>query len=224
LFKYEFELVNAFKEQSGDFLKSFSINSKQKTFYIQEFNSNFGIADIVLGTFRSSKSTNIRKPINLNWLYPLSTLKRSTCLSLDEFQGTFGFSKISALKRIKEYERAGFVIRGNSGQIKVLKEYKFVTNLVISIEAKLRDWRKALFQAKRYQRFSDFSFVLLDARMKRNALKNINVFIDQNIGLLSLNANSIEVHLVPQKNKKKISDYYLRLNEKVYHHITLGNL
>ena len=221
LFDLEHELVRAFSLKSNDFLKSLLKRSVANQFLLHEFNSNFGIADVVLGTFKPGVTRQaVRESINPNWVTPLASLKRGTKLTVEQFRQTHGLSKAGAMKRLNEYAEAGFLNRVDSNTFRVTKEYKAVANLVVSIEAKLKDWRKALVQARRYKRFSDFSFVLLDGAQASAAKNHLSLFEAQNVGLVSLTVDKLEFHFIPKKNEKKMTDYYLRINEVAYDHFT----
>lgn len=221
LFNLEHELVRAFSLKSNDFLKLLLKRSVSNQFLLHEFNSNFGIADVVLGTFKPGVTRQaVRESVNPNWVTPLASLKRGSSLKVEQFRQTHGLSKVSAMRRLNEYMEAGFLNRVDAHTFRVTKEYKTVADLVVSVEAKLRDWRKALAQAQRYKRFSDFSFVLLDGAQSSAAIANLSSFEAQNIGLVSLTADKLEFHFIPKKNKKKMTDYYLRINEVAYGHFT----
>jgi len=60
---------------------------------------------------------------------------------------------------------------------------------VVSLEAKLRDWQRALTQAYRYKTFSHESWVLLDEAHVAPALKNIKRFKNLGIGLASFSSH-----------------------------------
>jgi hypothetical protein len=56
---------------------------------------------------------------------------------------------------------------------------------VISIELKLKDWKKAVKQAFRYRSFSHQAFVIMDHKCLNPAISNIAYFKHFNIGLAS---------------------------------------
>lgn len=224
MFNREIELVDAFTSKSNDFLKALLKRSVSRSFIVSEFNSHYGVADVVLGTMKPALSrSRKREAVNPNWIIPLATLRRGERFTVNDFCGNQGLSKPTARKYLNEYESAGFLKKVEASTYKVVKEYKPVTDLVISIEAKLRDWRRALVQAQRYKRFSDLVFVLLDGAQSAPAIKNIEYFWDKNIGLLSLADGDLKLHFVPERNEKKIQEYYFRINETAYYQYTAMN-
>ncbi len=217
MFRKEHELVSAFSSKSDAFLKALLNKSVSRSFLLHEFDSYFGVADVVLGVIKASVARQTaRKPLNPNWLVPLAAMKRGTKVSVSDFQKTYSLSKSGATKRLTEYEDAGFLVKLEAQTYKVAKEYKPVADFVVSIEAKLRNWQKALVQAQRYRRFSDYSFVLLDGAQAASAIENLSSFEERNIGLVSLSADKLNFHFIPEKNERKISEYYLRVNEVAY--------
>lgn len=63
-------------------------------------------------------------------------------------------------------------------------------NYIVSIELKLKNWKRALKQAFRYRAFSNESYVILDEYHIELGLKNLEYFKKFNIGLGSFNSKS----------------------------------
>lgn len=57
---------------------------------------------------------------------------------------------------------------------------------VISIEAKIRNWRRALVQAQTYMLCSDKAYVALPERIACNALEHQEMFYRRGVGLMSI--------------------------------------
>lgn len=215
-FNKEDELVQAFVKKAHKFLHSIHPHSKKNGFIIQEFDSNYGVADLVLGaTNKIAKQQIKRAPINLNWMFPLTELIDKEVFSFIEFEKRFSLQKTSAKKRLKDYQAAGFISFRSDGFYQVASTYKPVTDIIVSIEAKLKNWKRALLQATRYKRFSDYSFVLLDKKHSKTAIEHIQHFEKNNVGLIVMNGKNIELVFMPQLNKKKLAEYQLRLNEVI---------
>jgi len=69
---------------------------------------------------------------------------------------------------------------------------------IITIEVKLKNWKRALQQAYKYRSFSDIAFICMDEKNINPALANIDMFKRSNIGLISINAkNELKVHFEP---------------------------
>ena len=157
-----------------------------------------------------------RKTISWNWVRPIFNLTEDQEIEMDGFIQTYGISKTTARARFKEYSEAGFLQKVSRGQYRVVREYKLVTDTIISIEAKLKNWQRALHQAIRYKRFSNKSYVLLDRKHVRPALKNIHAFQERNIGLMSMDNESFKIHHSPKVKAAPQTHSFFRLNEAAF--------
>lgn len=217
MFSTEQELVNTFLSISKRFVNNFFNKSVARQFIIEEFDSKFGIADIVVGSYRPYLSSRkIRKSVDLNWLTPLVYLDLNATINIEQFMSTFHISQKTARQKLKEYSDANFVKPISKTEFKIIKKYEPLIDNVISFEAKLRNWKKALTQAYRYKRFSNYSFVLLDEKYINPALKNISLFKKYNIGLISMKGNTYITYHTPNKKEQKDSEPFLRVNEVAY--------
>ena len=217
MFSAEKDLVQAFKNVTTDFLKSTLEKSMSPFFLVEEFDSHCGIADLVVGTCLPLEPQELsRKTINWNWVRPIFDLTEDQEIEMDGFMQTYGISKTTARVRLKEYSDAGFLKKISRGQYKVVREYKLVTENIISIEAKLKNWQRALHQAIRYKRFSNKSYVLLDKKSIRPALKNIHTFQKRNIGLMSMDNDGYTIHLSPKAKDAPQTHSFFRLNEAAF--------
>jgi hypothetical protein len=215
-YSLEEDLVNSFSKKSGKLLRSLGVDRRANNFLIHEFDSRFGVADLVMGTYsKTSWKDTARYCLNENWIEPLASLEEKSVFSFDDFRVRFGTSVGLAKRQLGEYQRAGFVARTPDGRYVLSKSYRPITKLVVSVEAKLRNWRKALLQAVRYKKFSDYSFVLLDKDQAGGALLHLESFRANNVGLILMKPASFEVIITPPKNVKKGREYSLRLNEVV---------
>jgi hypothetical protein len=65
----------------------------------------------------------------------------------------------------------------------------------MAVEAKLRNWQKALKQAFRYRSFAHVSYVLLDRSYARAAVRNLDRFVRANVGLMTITpAGDVEIY------------------------------
>jgi len=99
--------------------------------------------------------------------FVMSTIIDNSIFVLKELKGLFGIPDFVLIENLENH-----------------------INYIVSIELKLRNWKKALNQAFRYRAFSNESYVILDEDHIDLGLKNIEYFKKFNIGLGSLNSNS----------------------------------
>ena len=221
VFRREEDLVDAFYGNSQKFLKKVSKRSVSRHFVIREFDSYTGVADLIMGTYRPYLSKkSCRKPVNLNWINPLVNLNQDQIITVQGLKDKYHLSEKSASLRIKEYSKAGFLTPIEKHKYLVAKRYEFVTDLVIAIEAKLKNWKRALFQARRYKKISDITFVLLDESFASSAILNLKEFENHNIGLATMSCTMFTIHHLPQVQNVKRRSYFARLNEVAYNYFT----
>lgn len=80
----------------------------------------------------------------------------------------------------------------------ILEKTNETERLIVSIELKLFNWKRALKQAFRYKTFSNLVVVILDENKIMSALKEIDQFRHFNIGLASFNNNNeITIYFYP---------------------------
>lgn len=214
MFEQEIDLIKSFKDKAENFLYDGSSASSSCYFLMEEFDSQHGIADLVIGTYRNCDVKLFdRKSVNINWVRPLIDFSEEEYINAKYFMRRYGVSVSTAKARLKEYEDAGFLFRDDSGYLRLGRQYEPITEIVIAIEAKLRHWKKALQQAVRYKRFSNLSYVLLDHQYIKPALKNIDLFKDKNIGLVSLDCENYKIHYQPTAIEVPQGHSFFRLNE-----------
>ncbi len=77
---------------------------------------------------------------------------------------------------------------------------------IITIEVKLKNWKRALQQAYKYRSFSDMAYICMDEKNIKPALENIELFEKSNIGLISMNKKGkIKIH-----HKPKMKEAYIK--------------
>lgn len=177
---------------------------------IKEFVSTHGIADLVFLDLPSSWKCRLHlAQVNPGWAYIFVLIGRKS-FDVSELVKLGGCTPAYSKKVIRDLEMVGFVKKLKNGKFKVVNEIFPVANQITSIECKLKDWKRALSQAIRYQDFSHTSWVILDASSKNNVNKNIDQFEKFNIGLaIADSIGNFEVLNSPQRNEPKhISSYW----------------
>lgn len=186
------------------YVTTLSINRDLVIF--RELDSPNGVADIV---YFSEHSQSRRAPsigdIAPRWAFALKTLPYRKLFTIALFQQLAGVARPTALNILKSFDKAGFCVPGKKlgTWIKVASPTPRATNIV-AVEAKLRDWKKALAQAYRYQDYASQAWVLLDAAFASSALKQLPHFKRLNVGLLTLNTEgTLKVFNKPQKRRPR---------------------
>jgi hypothetical protein len=84
---------------------------------------------------------------------------------------------------------------------------------VVAVELKLRDWKKAIIQAKNYQLGADFVFLAFPLWRSYNILRKAEVFLRrEGIGLLIINDQTSKVYKIidAKFSQKKMGNVTLK--------------
>ena len=111
-----------------------------------------------------------------------------------------GLSAAYTQKFLRALDEKDYVERQESKFLRV-SEIMIEAEVVVSVEAKLKKWRQALGQAKRYQYFSNIVFVALPQAVVRNIDRNL--FRRENIGVIQVSEDGAEVLMKPQRIKPR---------------------
>lgn len=183
-----------------------SLSRQYKTeFFTTEFNTGNGIADLVFTTGLNDE------PLVLEDYYLMSIFvkhfSKSKRLSMAALHAKCSDS--SRLNKLfKHLEKLNYIkLEDDSFTIK--RRYQPHTKNLISIEAKLKDWKSGLYQAMRYQFFSHKSFLAYPEELIHRVDKNL---LEQcNVGLISVSKDGAKIIINPKSRKPedKISYYFL---------------
>ena len=193
-FQAEIDLIETLKTS----LKRKFHHSKVKIF--EEVSLGNGIADIVICEIRDDIQNQRlnNNTLDINDINVFKIIEEVGPISLTEIIDLTRSSKRSIVKSISNLMGYGYI--EEQGEAYILScnyQMSFVKNF--AIEAKLKDWKRAIKQAYRYKWFAEYTFVVLDAHHSRPALNNIDVFEKYNVGLASV---SVTGKLIRHYNPK----------------------
>lgn len=185
-FETEIELVNVLKTTLNDYYPRQDIN------IFQEVSLGYGIADLVIcvrDNRFSKKPLNLSRDIlnkcDINIYFLIDRKPKISLLEIIEITRT---SKIKIIESLKKLIFCEYIEAIDEVYI-VSKNYELSFNMNFAIEAKLKDWKRALKQAYRYKWFAEFAFVVLDEHNSSSAIKNLQYFEKYNVGLATINKN-----------------------------------
>lgn len=173
---------------------SFLDNTRAGKFeIIPEMEAGFGRPDLILYTppkFRTIRDIDALAKLNPRLSPLLSHTSSKTITSLETLAKAAGVTHSSARQIAKELTEISRLNYSKDMQVFELDPIKVPPfSPLVSIEAKLNDWKRALVQAYRYLQFSNESWVLIDHAHCLNASKHINLFSSYGIGLASFSTN-----------------------------------
>lgn len=183
----------------------------------KEIDSGFGIADIVFYNLDKRTAENRRR-------FGIPRIKSYEVLETLSIINEFGTNKVNITqlykklpysenifqKKILDFLFENHIAEIVDGKYLDLK-YKYQVSLkeTTAIEAKVSNWKRGLYQAYRYKQYSDYSYLALHEKHITVPMKNIELFIKLNIGLISVNTMSglVEIIYKPKKDENIFSKW-----------------
>ncbi len=80
--------------------------------------------------------------------------------------------------------------RGESASTMLLVQYEDVAQWVVTVEAKLTDWRGGMSQALRHAPSADAAYLALDARFSRRVTLQASAASERGVGILTVDAST----------------------------------
>lgn len=213
-----------------DFLTS--VNSMNKPFYIlKEFRTGYGIPDILIIEY--DKSVIIRRkkfleiselnPFDTNCAYIMAYLAENCWVKLENLKSKFNIHSCSIEIIIENLINRELVVKKDSMIKSVPQKEIFAINGIIAIEAKLRKWKNAIFQAQRHLWFTKNSNILIPLT-NGIQLNKIRYFCNKNdVNLITFNKNEIVTFAIETGNSAPYNTYLAwLLNELLLEEIKNG--
>lgn len=213
MFDTELDLVNTITEYLSRNDSTF-LDWKRKLF--QELDLWYWIADIVIASYSKNNQT---REIGLNF-FDISILKlieKSSTISLIDIVDALKSNKQSVKKSLARLEEENFIkFNSKVNAYDCLDNYKIILKDSVAIEAKLKDWKRALKQAYRYKWFSNRSFVFMPEDNIRPAMKYLDLFKKMEVWLVSVDKkNWIKIVYDSKPEKPYCEKMCTLLNEKL---------
>lgn len=213
MFRTEKELINTITANQANLYSFANWNKQANTEVLDELDLGYGVADLVVAKYSITKLKRT-EPLNYDDIFIYQLLEKKGALTfynIKEITRTSGRKLRSSLNRLHQ---EGFIqVKGDKYETKS----RFKEIEAIAIEAKLKNWKRALKQAYRYKWFASYSYVVMDANYVRPALNNRNLFRKFNVGLASVtNDGAITVLFRPQKIKPIDEIMQYLLTEHLY--------
>lgn len=170
-----------------------------------EFSAGYGIADVVGVKYEKLGKDHALRPTKTlitdqRELDVFFNMPDGEVVSDSDLADKLGLSTAYTRKLLRTLESKNCIQRQGLKFMRVLGTM-VEAEVVVSVEAKLKKWRQALGQAKRYQYFSNIVFVALPQTTVRNIDRRL--FRRENIGVIQVSEDHAEVLVRPQRIKPR---------------------
>lgn len=209
----ENDLVNIFL---NDYLQKFDKKDLNFT-VLKELYAEVGIPDILIVVWEDMDKSgwppkrNKLDRTDIKILHHIS-LKGKKGIRLKRMQKQLGYSKKVAFKSLMRLIDAELIsFNGETTRIKNFERSFFVRE-IISIEAKMNDWKNALRQAELNQNFASHSYILIpDGTVNQNILSAK----PSNLGILTQSKSGAKLKVRAKKAKLPGSYFSWLINEYI---------
>ncbi len=209
-----------------DFLESNNLFKNEKLEYciLKETLTDSGVADVIVVSWVKERTPNLnssRRSLtknDLKILHYIST-KKSRGISYKTIEKKLGYSEKPILNTINKLEKADLIVcSGNIIKVKDLKSNFFLKE-IISIEAKLKNWKKVIEQATLNTIFSSQSYILIPEQKARNTR-----YFDHldNPGLITFDGKQAIVKIKAKSNPLPASYHSWLINEHIATNLNNG--
>ncbi len=212
MFTSEKELVNSLKANYASICDWKTKTSN--TSVLEEVDLGFGVADLVIAKLQKQTAQTTEKLTYFDTvIYRIIETNRT--VTLNQLKEITKADTVALNRSLNKLIKDSYINKTDS-LIKFRKSYKGISTNTIAIEAKLKNWKRALNQAFRYKWFAEKSIVVLDSHYINPALKNIEMFKSLNVGLAEINkTGTLTLHFNPQKTNPVDMKMWILLNESL---------
>jgi hypothetical protein len=179
-------------------------------YFIEEFASGLGIADLVFTTEINKREMVLNDFEAMFYLNEYFN-KKNKKIVIEDLIKTYSLKKNKTYLAIKFLNCLGLIKEYEEGKYFITDLFTPSTIALYSIEAKIKDWKKGLFQAIRYKTYSHKTFLAISQEFVHRVDQNL--LLENNVGLISVDPDNIKVILDPQINLPINKTAYFYLSE-----------
>lgn len=202
----EESLVTAFehylnKVQNGNFI------------IMKELDCWQGRADIVKAHYDKVLKVDIAKAktiTNLTNAKLISLLHYKAPRTFEYLRNKTYLSPSTLRNSIRQLNKAEIVEITKNGNYVLDENFKIPIVIFDAYEAKISNWKRALYQALQYRGFAKTSTVVMPTKHIKNALLHYKEFEINGIGLIEMKLDGkVIIHIKPKKYQPRRKDFYL---------------
>lgn len=166
-----------------------------------------GIPDIVAAIFKPHL-LNLAPTTKPN-ISILSYLRTTALAKKDTIARKLLLSSGAIESQLEVYQEIGAIQKIDNAYC-MQDSWKNVISEIVSVEAKVSNWKRAANQAIRNKLFSHYSYVAFPTEVA-NRVKSNNIFKDNGLGILGIDGDTMVLVKNSRKSSSFIWEYYYRL-------------
>lgn len=178
------KIVDSIEANTSDYFEKIL---KTRPIVLREVSLGYGVADLVLAT--PTSNYQITEKLSRAAIAVLAIIERHKSISVGDVADRTGGTKKWTLNCLGALERQG-LITVKEDVVLLARKMQLNEAPSIAIEAKLKNWKRALNQAYRYKCFANVSFVCIPEVNIAPAVAGLDQFKKLGVGLFSLNADN----------------------------------
>ena len=205
MFKFEKEMIPVLRK---------CLSEKYQTeYFIDEFNSGNGIADLVFTTDDIDSNKNYLLDYELIYIVFKYFNRKNKRIEVKKlFNDTF-------LTKKQVYNLIHYLLENNvlesidEGNFYIKQKYSPPIKKIISIEAKLFDWKGGFYQALRYKAYSHKSYLAISKEFAHRVDRDL--LNKHNIGLIIVSPEKVDISIKAIKEEPSNAIAHAYLAEKM---------
>ena len=183
------------------------VNRYNFNYICEEFSSGLGYVDIAAARKLNERTVHAND-IELVYIISKYLNRKNKKVSPNCIQKKYSLKKGLVAKVIKYLEQNDFVHSDEIGNLFISQKIEPAVNELYTIEAKLTNWKSAIFQARRNLSIASKSYVAFPSTQITKS--KIELCQENKIGLISVKRDSIDIILKAKDSTKldKTNFYY----------------
>lgn len=203
-FRAEADMLQPLSDAAGQLLRNPTV--------LFEVPCSAGIPDIVLLALdraamgERAGTTPLWDPVDVRLMVSVSNVRNALgrAWTADELAEHAGVSSSYLRRSILPRLTTGGHLHEHGGRLSLNYRHRSLAKRVVTVEAKLRDWRGAVGQASRHTAVADAAWVALDRASARMATQSPHWFTTYGVGLLSVGTDgAIEKNIAPRPGRAR---------------------
>ncbi len=173
--------------------------------FAREFAVGYGIADLVFAkSFYSRKNKLDRRPIsNYYSLVLYLAIQQKQSFTIPEARQILQSSQSITQSAIAALLEDGYIRQAAKGTYVQTINVEHTQYKLVAIEAKLRDWKQGILQARRYKTFTDESYLAILSKYEKNIDPELLEHHDIGLILVDEDCGSIDFKRRPEGHRPK---------------------